>query len=117
MSHPILSTLQARPEGADLDQIVQATGLTQEYCWAALMHLTLDGWVVGIARVNQPPIFHAITSIGECEWCGLDDHHLVAHTCPRCMQKSSGLEVLPSTPLRVHLPRKPQPFITARSQA
>lgn len=31
-------------------------------------------------------------AIGECEWCGMLDHNLVAGECPRCRTKSIDFE-------------------------
>ena len=39
----------------------------------------------------------AVTTLGECEWCGIIEHHRVAGMCPTCLNKSSGLESLPAT--------------------
>ena len=35
-----------------------------------------------------PSVTDVATSIGECEWCGMLDHNLVAGECPRCRAKS-----------------------------
>tara|TARA_R110002051_G_scaffold248007_2_gene307498 strand:- start:740 stop:1060 length:321 start_codon:yes stop_codon:yes gene_type:complete len=96
MSHMILSHLQAH-DGATLSELCAATGLPEEAVQDILCELSRSGVVVGVPRNHQPPILHAVTTLGECEWCGIIEHHRVAGMCPTCLNKSSGLESLPAT--------------------
>ncbi|MCE8004256.1 hypothetical protein [Billgrantia ethanolica] len=104
MSHLILSHLQAN-DGATLDELCAVTGLTAEAVRHILGGLVHSAFVIGAARYNRAPKFYAVTSIGACEWCGIVEHRRVAGMCPRCLDKSSGLESLPNVPMAVHLAR------------
>lgn len=114
MSHMILSHLQAN-DGATLDELCTATGLTAEAVRHILSGLVHSAFVIGTARYNRAPKFYAVTSLGRCEWCGLVEHRRVAGMCAQCLDKSSGLESLPNVPMAV-LPAR-QPSKTERSQA
>lgn len=114
MSHVILSYLQTRG-GATVDELCSATGLTVEAVHHILGGLVKNAIVIGTARYNRAPRFYVVESLGECEWCGIVEHHRVAGMCPRCLDKSSGLEPLPNVPMAVHLARHQSQ--TDRSQA
>lgn len=103
MTQAILAYLQRAENGATIDELCLGTGLTAEAVWHALGEMSRCAWVIGCARFNRAPKFYATTRIGECEWCGLVDHALVAGMCPCCMARSSGLELLPSGPMTARL--------------
>ncbi|WP_445157376.1 winged helix-turn-helix domain-containing protein [Halomonas sp. E14] len=103
MSQAILAYLQRAEDGVTIAEISLATGLTGEAVWFALGEMARAGWVIGCARANRPPLFHAIVRLGPCDWCGLVDHHLVAGMCPSCMVRSTGLNLLPTGPLPIRL--------------
>lgn len=111
MSHMILSHLQAN-DGATLDELCAATGLNADAVRHILIGLKNSAFVIGVSRYNRTPKFYAVTSLGHCEWCGLVEHRRVAGMCSRCLDKSSGLESLPNTPIAALPAEQPQ-----RSQA
>ncbi|ACL71512.1 hypothetical protein Tgr7_0414 [Thioalkalivibrio sulfidiphilus HL-EbGr7] len=43
-----------------------------------------EAWQSQLERARR----QARESIGECEWCGLVDHHLVHGICPACRARS-----------------------------
>lgn len=96
MSHMVLSHLQDN-DGATLDELCTATGLNADAVRHILTGLVNSRFVIGVARYNRAPKFYAVTSQGPCEWCGLYEHRRVAAMCPRCIDKSSGLEPLTET--------------------
>ncbi|SES15318.1 hypothetical protein SAMN04487958_10820 [Vreelandella subterranea] len=99
MSHLILSHLQAN-DGATLDELCTSTGLNADAVRHILTGLVNSRFVICLVdRYNRTPKCYAVTSQGHCEWCGLYEHRRVAAMCPRCIDKSSGLESLPNTPM------------------
>ncbi|MEX0745293.1 MAG: hypothetical protein WD118_06790 [Phycisphaeraceae bacterium] len=107
MSQTLLCHLQRAEQGMTVAELCALTGLTPEAAWLSLAELARGGWVIGCARPNRAPLFYPITRLGECDWCGLVDHHLVASMCPGCMARSTGLgkvapriagEALPAIP-------------------
>lgn len=53
----------------------------------AILDLVVDGKLVSVGTGwDDRPLYRPVET-GNCEWCGLVDHHLVAGECPSCIER------------------------------
>ncbi|MEX0732872.1 MAG: hypothetical protein WED00_05825 [Aquisalimonadaceae bacterium] len=54
-------------------------------------YLVAHGKLDAAQWADGKPLYRPV-DLGECEWCGLFDHHLVAGECPQCRARSQNYD-------------------------
>ena len=62
-------------------------GLGEEYARAVLEHLVARGLVMIVPAPCAAGYLYVAYKMGECETCGVHDHHLALGQCPECVRR------------------------------